>query len=141
VNTPGASFSQSLRGYDDNWEVGTQVARVGAAYRFPIIPLYYNSNATAPFYLQQIFGELFYEGGEAWGAEPGRGDPARWLNALGAEINGSVTVFRFFDVAPGVGVAYAPQRAVRATEDDPYPSNDDDQKWVIYLSVKGSVNF
>ena len=134
---PDTEWSFPLRGYDANTQVGTQAARAGAAYRFPVVRFYKGGGATLPLYMQQVFAEVFYEGGKVWGGErPGAGQNP-WINAAGAEVNFSLNVFRFFEMAPGVGVVYAFDRAERRHEDD--TSSGD--KFQYYLSLKSSVNF
>jgi hypothetical protein len=52
---------------------------------------------------------------------------------MGIDFNMSMTLFRFIDVAPGIGVAYAPDRDPRRSDPD-----DDVQ---VYLTIKGAINF
>ncbi len=136
--TPGVPRSLGLRGYEENTQVGTDIAKAGAAYRFPIARLYRGQNATTAFYMHQLFGELFYEGGRVTGAEPEGRESNTWINAYGFELNFSLTVLRWIDVAPGIGVVYAADRTPREHADD---SDTDSEKWQAYVSVKSVVNF
>ena len=136
--TPGMPRSLGLRGYEENTQVGTDIVKVGAAWRFPLTPVYRGSSATAPFYMHQLFGELFYEGGRVTGAEPPGRERNAWLNAYGFELNIGLTLLRWIEVAPGVGVVYAADRTAREHEDD---GDTGSEKWQAYVSVKSVVNF
>ena len=127
----GLSRNVSLRGYTSNEQVGDYVIKAGIAYRFPVFALYRGVSTTLPFYLQQSFIEVFYEGGTAW--DDDGPNETKWLNSMGVEFNMSMTLFRFIDVAPGLGVAYAPDRDPRRFDPD-----DDVQ---VYLTIKGAINF
>ncbi|MBI2438385.1 MAG: PD40 domain-containing protein [Lentisphaerae bacterium] len=128
-----------LRGYDANSQVGRYLVKAGAAYRFPLLSHYEGMNATLPFYLHQVFGELYYEGGHASGGDSASALDANWLNAAGFEVNVSLTVFRYVPIAPGLGIVYAFNRK------DPNPGASADseanQKLQVYLSIKAVVNF
>lgn len=136
--TPGMPRTLGLRGYGSNTQVGTDIVKAGAAYRFPIFRFYQNAGPTFPLYMHQIFGEIFYEGGRATGMEPAGRDRNKWLNAHGIEINMGFTVLRLIDIAPGIGAVYAFDRTERkhATDDD---TNDD--RLQVYISLKSVVNF
>jgi hypothetical protein len=138
LSTPGVPRSLGLRGYDANTQVGTEVIKAGAAYRFPVFR-FYRGAATAPFYMQQIFGELFYEGGQATGGEAADRPRNDWISAVGTELNFSLTVLRWIDIAPGIGLVYAPDRTARVHIDD--DDEDDNNKFQAYISLKASVNF
>ena len=128
-STPGLARSLALRGYEPNTQVGRQATRAITAWRFPLCRVYKGMSATKPVYRQQLFGELFWDIGKAWGGEP-EGEPANdWLNSVGLELNFSMTLLRFLDVAPGIGVAYAFERE---------PS---DERAQVYFSLKSAVNF
>lgn len=136
--SPGLNRNTSLRGYQENAQVGAYLAKAGAAYRFPIFHAYRGVDATLPFYGQQLFGELYYEGGHAWGGDSHSLNDQSWMNAAGCELNLSMTVFRFAGIAPGLGIVYAFDR------NDPNSSGDgagNGQKLQLYLSIKGIVNF
>jgi len=75
---------------------------------------------------------VFYEGGTAWDDDSPH-DETNWLNSVGVEFNMSMTLFRFIDVAPGLGVAYAPDRDPRRF--------DPDDNVQVYLTIKGAINF
>ncbi|MBU1694542.1 MAG: hypothetical protein KKC51_11335, partial [Verrucomicrobia bacterium] len=127
--SPGLMRSVALRGYDPNTQVGRQVTRSILAYRFPLCRVYKGMSATKPVYRQQLFGELFWDLGKAWGNEP-PGEPENdWLNSVGLELNYSMTLLRFLDLAPGLGLAYAFDRE---------PS---DERAQIYLTIKSAVSF
>ena len=126
---PGVGRTASLRGYEPNTQVGRSAAKLGMAYRFPLHHAYRGLGPTLPIYRQQLFGELFAESARAWGDEPAGQSRNRWLSAVGAELNYSMTLLRALDLAPGVGVAYAFDRE---------PSGDRPQ---AYLSVKASTSF
>ncbi|MDH3601303.1 MAG: outer membrane protein assembly factor, partial [Candidatus Tectomicrobia bacterium] len=128
----GLSRNVSLRGYTSNEQVGDYIVKAGIAYRFPVFSVYRGVSTTLPFYLQQGFIEVFYEGGAAWDND-GPNDEKNWLNSMGVEFNMSMTIFRFIDLAPGLGVAYTPDRDPRRFDPD-----DDVQ---VYLTIKGSINF
>jgi hypothetical protein len=70
--------------------------------------------------------ELFYESGRTYDDE-GIGDDIGWLHSAGLEVNYGLTLLRFLSFAPGLGVAYVPQR------DDRDP---DEYEVVPYLSIK-----
>ena len=128
-STPGMARAFALRGYEPNTQVGRQATRAITAYRFPVCRVYRNLAATKPVYRQQIFGELFWDIGKAWGGEA-PGEPSNdWLNSAGLEINYSLALLRFLDMAPGIGVVYAFDRE---------PSNERAQ---VYFSLKTAVNF
>jgi hypothetical protein len=124
-----------LRGYESNYQVGDEAIKVGAAYRLPIWRPYRNLNATFPFYLQQLFMEIFYEGGRINDSAIAGADD-EWLNAAGVEVNFATKLLRFLPVAPGLGVAYAFDREERGDDGDRFS-----EKWSLYLSIKTSVNF
>lgn len=139
LTQPGLERNIVLRGYDPNSQVGRYLVKAGAAYRFPLIFHYQGMNATLPFYLRQVFGELYYEGGRAWGVDaPGALD-VNWLSAAGFEVNVAFNVFRYLPIAPGLGLVYAFNRR------DPNPGASADsaanQKLSFYLSIKAVVNF
>ncbi len=131
----GVDRSISLRGYESNYQVGDDALKLGLAYRLPLWRLYRNINATSPFYFEQLFIELFYEGGRVRDSTISAAD-TDWLNAAGVEVNFSTKLLRFLPVAPGIGVAYAFDRQER---------NDDEarisEKLSFYFSIKTSVNF
>ena len=149
--SPGLDRNVILRGYNPNSQVGRYLVKTGAAYRFPLMSYYRGTDATLPLYMHQLFGELYYEGGHAWSG-PARnathsvagGDTtgaldAGWLNAAGFELNLSLTLFRYAQMAPGLGVVYAFNRK----DPNPGASEDDaqNQKLQLYLSIKAVVNF
>lgn len=131
----GVDRNISLRGYESNYLVGDEVVKVGLAYRLPLWQPYRNINATSPFYFQQLFVEVFYEGGQVKDSTIADADTG-WLNAAGAEINFATTLLRFLPVAPGIGVAYAFDREERGDDEDRLS-----EKLSVYLSIKTSVNF
>jgi outer membrane protein assembly factor BamA len=133
---PGLDRTILLRGYSSNYQVGDEVVKAGAAYRFPIYQRYRNVNTTSPFYIHQLFGEVFYEGGKATGGDIA-GQDNKWLNAAGLELNVSTTLFRFLPISPGIGVAYAFDREDRNRRDN----DDNNEKWQFYISIKTTVNF
>lgn len=135
----GLNRNVSLRGYPANYQVGDEVVKGGVAYRFPIFRRYKNVNATSPFYLHQIFAEIFYEGGKAMDGEPGGRENA-WIQSTGVEANLSTTLFRFLPIAPGVGVAYAfdLEDRKRAGEEE---DTDEVSKLQVYITIKTTVNF
>ena len=133
----GLNRDISLRGYPSNYQVGDEVVKGSAAYRFPIFRRYKNINATSPFYLHQIFAEIFYDGGKATGGI--WGNENEWIDSAGLEVNLSTTLFRFLPIAPGIGVAYAfdYEDRKRAGQEDENELN----KLQVYISVKTTVNF
>lgn len=133
----GLNRSIDLRGYTANYHVGDEVVKGGIAYRFPIYRFYKNIGATTPFYLHQIFGELFYEAGRASTSE-WENEDGEWLRSVGTEVNFSTTLFRLLPIATGVGAVYAIdyEKRIRDGEDE-----DDFDKFQIYLSIKTTVNF
>ena len=124
-----------LRGYDSNYRVGQAAVKLGIAYRCPLWQPFRNLNATFPLYLQQLFLELFYEGGRIQESAIAQAD-TDWLNAAGLEVNLATQLLRFLPVAPGVGVVYAFDREARNNEGD-RPS----EKLSVYFSLKANVNF
>lgn len=143
TDLPGLPAGVGLRGYPANTQVGTQVVKAGLAYRFPLIHAYKAIHPTTPLYFHQFFGEVFYEGGKATGSEA-PGSPAnRWLNAAGVEVNLSTTFLRLLQIAPGMGIVYAPdQPALRrhpgTPEGEPLGTAPTVQ---TYLTIKSTVNF
>jgi Tol biopolymer transport system component len=131
----GVDRGISLRGYESNYRVGDEAVKLGAAYRLPLWRPYRNINATFPFYLQQLFMEIFYEGGRINDTTIVGADND-WLSAAGVEVNFATKLLRFLPVAPGLGVAYAFDREARDGEGDSLS-----EKWSLYLSIKTSVNF
>jgi hypothetical protein len=131
----GVDRSISLRGYESNYQVGDEALKLGAAYRLPLWQPYRNINATSPFYLQQLFMEIFYEGGQVHDSAVAGAD-TDWLNAAGVEVNFATKLLRFLPVAPGLGVAYAFDRQERNDEGDRIS-----EKLSVYLTIKASVNF
>ena len=131
---PGLDRNIILRGYPMNYQVGDEVIKGGVAYRLPLFRRYKNVNATSPFYINQIFGEVYYEGGRAKGGSLS-GSNDSWLNAAGVEVNLSTTLLRILPVSPGIGVVYAFDRDKRNQDD----SSDD--KLQLYISIKATVNF
>ncbi len=140
ITEPGIDRVVPLRGYLENYQVGRHVAKAGAAYRFPLRRSYKGASATMPVYYHQLFGELYYEGGQAWGDEPAGQPENEWLNAVGAELNFSMTLLRFVDMAPGLGVVYAFDREYRRSEGE-QPADDKDERAQVYFSIKAAVNF
>ncbi|MDD5677215.1 MAG: hypothetical protein PHW60_04385 [Kiritimatiellae bacterium] len=139
VASPGLNRSVILRGYNPNSQVGRYLVKAGAAYRFPMMSYYRGADATLPLYMHQLFGELYYEGGHAWSGDATGALDACWLNAVGFELNLSLTLFRYAQIAPGLGVVYAFDRK----DPNPGASGDDveNQKLQLYLSIKAVVNF
>jgi hypothetical protein len=126
LQTPGLPDRLPLRGYQSNFQTGDRVARGAAAYRFPISDVSRGDEGTFPVYYRQLFAELFYEGGRIWRGQGGRND-GQWLSSVGAEVNYAIRILRYVAFAPGIGVAYAPQR----TTEEIQP----------YISIKGWINF
>lgn len=123
---PGIPRTLGLRGYDSNFQTGQQVVRAAAAYRFPVWNIFKGMESGFPIYSRDLFLELFYEGGRTYDDE-GIGDDIGWLHSAGLELNYGLTLIRFLSFAPGLGVAYVPQR------DDRDP---DEYEVVPYLSIK-----
>lgn len=137
--TPGMPRSLGLRGYEQNTQVGARIVKAGAAYRFPIFPFYRGAGATFPLYMHQIFGEVFYEGGRVTGGEPPARNRNEWISACGLEVNFSLTILRLVDIAPGIGIAYAPDRKYRERADNGDVA--DDERWQYYITLKSVINF
>ncbi|MEJ2639098.1 MAG: hypothetical protein P8010_05940, partial [Desulfosarcinaceae bacterium] len=131
----GVDRTISLRGYESNYQVGEAAFKLGAAYRLPLWQPYRNINATSPFYLEQLFMEIFYEGGQVQDSAVAGAD-TDWLSAAGVEVNFATKLLRFLPVAPGLGVAYAFDREARNDEGDRVS-----EKLSIYLTIKADVNF
>jgi Tol biopolymer transport system component len=131
----GVDRGIALRGYESNYQVGDEAVKLGAAYRLPLWQPYRNINATFPFYLQQLFMEIFYEGGRINDSTIAGADND-WLSAAGVELNFATKLLRFLPVAPGFGAAYAFDREARGDEGDRLS-----EKLSLYLSIKTSVNF
>ncbi len=126
LQTPGLASRLPLRGYPSNFRTGERVFKGEAAYRFPIVDISRGREGVFPVYSRQLFAEIFYEAGRTWRGQGGR-DDGDWISSTGAEINYSLTILRYVSFAPGIGVAYAPQRAAQTVQP--------------YLSIKGWVNF
>jgi outer membrane protein assembly factor BamA len=124
--TPGIARNLGVRGYNTNFQTGQRAVRVGAAYRFPVLDLFKGLESGFPLYNRDLRLEVFYEGGRTYD-DNGIGDDIGWLHSAGAEINYGMSILRFIRFAPGIGVAYAPQR------DDRDP---DENEAVAYISVK-----
>ncbi|MDZ4198079.1 MAG: hypothetical protein U1E27_02215, partial [Kiritimatiellia bacterium] len=140
TSSPGVPRNIGLRGYEENYQIGRNVALAGVSYRFPLFRLYRGATGTMPLYLKQAFGEFFYEGGMAWGSEPDNEPRNPWLSVVGTEINFSTTLFRLLDLAPGIGIAYAFDRENR----DRFDGDDEDKdesKLQLYISLKASISF
>lgn len=137
IPIPGLDRNVSLRGYRANYQVGDEIVKGSIAYRFPIYWLYKNINTTSPFYLHQLFGEFFYEGGKATGEEVTE-QKNEWINSAGLEINLSTTLFRSLQISPGIGIVYAFDLEDRKRADN---NDNDDDKLQVYISIKGTVNF
>ncbi len=135
----GLNRDIGLRGYTSNYHVGDEVVKGGVAYRFPIYRIYKNIKATTPFYLHQVFGECFYEAGKVsnsqWDDLEGE-----WLRSVGTEVHFSTTLFRLLPIATGVGAVYAIDYVDRA-RDDEEDSDEDLDKFQVYISIKTTVNF
>jgi len=129
--TPGIARTLGLRGYDTNFQTGQRVIRAGAAYRFPVLNLFKGIESGFPLYNRDLFVEVFYEGGRT-DDDMNVGDDLGWLNSAGAEVNYGMSLLRFLRFAPGIGVAYVPQR------DDRDP---DEYEFVSYISLKLWANF
>ena len=138
ASTPGLDPGMVLRGYDPNYQVGSQAMKASAAYRFPIVNVYRGTSTTSPLYFRQLFGELFYDGGKAWGQEPAGQPDNVWLSSFGVELNMGMTVLHFLTVAPGMGLAVAPQREVRRHADS---DDSDDDSVQFYFAIKAGVNY
>jgi hypothetical protein len=137
ASTPGLDPSIILRGYGANYQVGSQAVKASAAYRFPIHNIYRGMGTTAPFYLRQVFGEIFYEGGKAWGLESAGQPENEWLSSAGVELNMAMTVLRVLTFAPGMGIAVVPEREERERAGD----DTDDETVQFYFAIKAGVNY
>lgn len=123
----GVDRTISVRGYSANYAVGEEAVKFGAAYRFPVLPVYRSSTTGSPVYYQQLYGEAYYETAKATGGF--RAFAGEWLDAAGLEMNLSLTLLHVLSVAPGAGVAYAFDRV------------EGEDNWQFYLSVKSVVSF
>jgi hypothetical protein len=106
-----------------------------AAYRFPVFNFFKGYGNRFPSYFRQISCELFYEGGRTWD-ESGNGDNLEWINAIGTEANFSMTLLRYLQFAPGLGVVYTPDK-IDEENDDEEEENDVN----VYISIKGWISF
>ena len=52
-------------------------------------------------------------------------------------LNFALKLFRFIQIAPGLGFAYAPDRPKHSSGDE----DDPDERYQIYITIKGWVNF
>lgn len=129
--SPGITRVLGLRGYDTNFQTGQRAVRAAAAYRFPVLNIFKGVESGFPLYNRDLFLEVFYEGGRTYD-DNDIGDAIGWLNAAGVEVNYGLTLLRFLQIAPGIGVVYAPQR----DEHDP-----DKDEVVGYLSIKFWTSF
>jgi hypothetical protein len=128
---PGVGRSLALRGYDPNFQTGQSAVRTIASYRFPILNLFKGVEGAFPLYSRSLFAEVFYEGGRTWD-DDNQGDAAGWLNAAGLEVNYGMSLLRFLQFAPGLGVVYAPER-------DEF--DEDKEEVIVYLGLKLWYNF
>ena len=143
TDLPGLPAGVGLRGYAANTQVGSEVVKAGVAYRFPLVHAYKAIHPTTPLYFHQFFGEIFYEGGRATGSEA-PGSPANgWLNAAGVEVNLSTTFLRLLQIAPGMGIVYAPDQPVLRRHPDTPAGDPPGTAPTIqaYLTIKSTVNF
>jgi hypothetical protein len=129
--TPGIPRTLGLRGYDPNFQTGQRALRTAAAYRFPLWNIFKGLESGFPIYNRDLFLEIFYEGGRTYD-DDGIGDDIGWLDSAGLEVNYGLTLLRFLSFAPGIGVAYVPQR------DDRDPDEDE---VVAYFSIKLWASF
>jgi len=83
-----------------------------------------------------LFAEVFYEGGKTWDRED-EGDDLGWINAMGLEMNLSMKLLRYIRIAPGLGFVFAPERSKK----DPNDDEDVDERFQLYITIKGFVNF
>ena len=127
----GISRNVGIRGYSENDQVGERVTRAAASYRFPIVNFSRGYGNRFPSYFQQIHGEVYYEGGRTWDAL-GREKDLEWLNAVGTEANLSMTLLRYLQFAPGLGIVWAPDQRVE---------DEDKSEVMLYVSLKGWVSF
>ncbi len=127
--------SIALRGYEENFQTGERVAKISGAYRFPILDTS-RGGGSAPLYTKQLFGEIFYETGRTWDDE-GVGDDLGWIESTGLELNVSLKLLRFLKIAPGLGFVYAPDRSEDTRDND----DESDERYQIYITIKGWVNF
>jgi Tol biopolymer transport system component len=123
---PGIPRTLGLRGYDANFQTGQSAVKAAVAYRFPVWNIFKGLESGFPLYNRDLLLEAFYEGGRTFDDEE-IGDDIGWLHSAGMEINYGLTLFRFITFAPGIGVAYVPQR------DDRDPDEDE---VVSYISIK-----
>lgn len=129
---PGVQHNLYLRGYDQNFQIGQRALTAGVSYRFPLWNLFKGYESAFPVYTRSLTAELFYEGGRTWD-DNGDGDRYGWLNAVGTEVNFGMTMLRYLQFSPGIGVVYAPENS------DGGPGNNEDL--VVYFSIKGWYDF
>lgn len=130
VPLKGLPRSIPLRGYEENFKIGDHLAKLTCAYRFPILNIFKAQTGSTPLYYRQLFAEVFYDGGVVW--DTGTDDSSReWLDGIGIEMNYAMKLLRFLQVAPGIGLVYAP---------DQINDKNEDHRCQIYLSIKGFVN-
>lgn len=134
---PGIARNLGLRGYDTNYQTGQSVVRAGAAYRFPMLNFSKGIESGFPFYSRNLFVELFYEGGRTYD-DLDIGDDTGWLNSAGLEVNFGMTLTRFLQFAPGIGVVYAPERDDRQEDRD---DDEEEDEVVGYITIKMWYNF
>lgn len=132
-SSPGIAERQGLRGYTTNYQTGERIVKGLASYRFPIYNFFRGHEGVFPTYLRQISGNVFYEGGRTWDEE-GMGDRLEWIQSVGTEVNVALTLFRYLKFAPGLGLAYAPDKVDSGAEED-------DSRLTLYISIKGWVSF
>jgi hypothetical protein len=132
----GIKRSIPLRGYYENFQTGDRIVKAGLSYRFPIYNLSRGATGSMPLYFNQLFAEVFYEGGRTWDEKDD--DDEYWMNATGFEVNFSIKLLRFLRIAPGLGFVYVPQRIREESEDS---DSETDKRFQSYVSIKGFVNF
>ncbi|MEJ2039241.1 MAG: BamA/TamA family outer membrane protein, partial [Desulfosarcinaceae bacterium] len=129
--TPGVGRTLTLRGYEPNFLTGQEAVRTEVSYRFPIWNIFKGAESWFPVYARSLFAEVFYEGGRTWN-DVTRDDDLDWINAAGVEVNFGTTLFRFLKFAPGLGVAYVPERN---------HFDEDKEDVVVYMAIKLWANF
>jgi hypothetical protein len=91
----------SLRGYDDNVQVGTRIQTNSVEYRFPITNIERNWNLI-PIGVGQVSSNVFIENGAAWR----KGSQAEYLSAVGVEIKSELIIAYGFTLPINFGYAY-----------------------------------
>lgn len=127
------SLSAPVRGYGYNAQVGNDLQRGSAAWRFPLYRSYRSAKPTSILGLSQISGEFFYDiGTSSFNSDLDE----EWISSSGGQLNLGLLLLGQFEVVPSIGVAYAPdQDKIRPVDDG------DDEEVRPYFSLSAGTRY